>query len=555
MTIKMSKRIFSVLMAAVIMAGCVLPAFAATKTCDCGKNPILVVSGFSQYDFVDTNTGKKVWVPETGILVDAITKAVQPLATLLASDRTKKDYDTFCDEFFPLVNGVLHDVAVNPDGTPVNDYVELVDQFTGPVSKYDYAHVREVFNNEIVDAVCEAVGTDHVWLYGLDWRVDPMELADEINEYVQRIKKTSGHDKVSICGISMGGIVMSCYLTKYGYDDISNITMMSSAFTGIEMVGALFNGRINIDEMGLYQIINDSVGDEGVSNALESTGLLSRLLPIVDDLLKYEKDRLYREVFVPNFGYNAGMWSFVPQDLFDSAEKQMIQYMDSASKAELTAFKQRIEAYHNDVQANIGDLLKQAQADGVCVAVVSCYNMQMPPVSEASKFTGDQVIETMHSSGYATVALQGKTLKVDATKPYVSPDKMIDASTCYLPDNTWFIKNEQHVGFSNAGKKDNGEFYKWILTAPADTDINSNPKYPQFMSYDAKAKELVPMNLLGDVDGNGLLSITDAKLILRHIVGSTTLTAEQLAAADMNSDTEVTVVDAKLLLKAIAERV
>ena len=27
---------------------------------------------------------------------------------------------------------------------------------------------------------------------------------------------------------------------------------------------------------------------------------------------------------------------------------------------------------------------------------------------------------------------------------YISPDKQIDASTCLLPDNTWFIKNVDH---------------------------------------------------------------------------------------------------------------
>lgn len=555
MTIKMSRKILSVLMAAVLLTGCVLPVFAATKTCDCGKNPILVVSGFSEYNLVDTTTGKEVWVPDASLIVNAVTQAVEPLTTLLTSDKKKGDYDKFLDGFTPAVNSILNYIAVNADGTVKNSDVELIDQFTGPVSKYDYARVKEVFNNDIVDIVCDAVGPDHVWLYGLDWRIDPMELADDINDYVQNIKKTSGHDKVSICGISMGGIVMSCYLTKYGYDDISNITMMSSAFTGLEMIGKLLTGEVEIDEKGLYQIINDSVGSTQVSDILEKTQILTKLLPVVDELIKYEKERIYTDILIPNFGYNAGIWAFVPGDYVEAAEKFMFPMMNDANKEELAALKQRIDTYHNEVQANIGDLLKQAQADGVCVAVVSCYNMQMPPVSTASKMSGDQVIEAVHTSGFGTVADYGKTLKdADTNSPYVSPDKIVDASTCYLPDNTWFIKNEQHVGFSNGGSRDNGQFYKWILTAPSDTDIHSNPKFPQFMIYDSKAKELLPQSLLGDVDANGILSISDAKMILRHIVGSITLTAEQKAAADMNSDTEITVVDAKLVLQAIASR-
>ncbi len=36
-------------------------------------HPILLISGFSQYKFVDTESGKQVWTPESGILAEAIT--------------------------------------------------------------------------------------------------------------------------------------------------------------------------------------------------------------------------------------------------------------------------------------------------------------------------------------------------------------------------------------------------------------------------------------------------------------------------------------------------
>ena len=126
---------------------------------------------------------------------------------------------------------------------------------------------------------------------------------------------------------------------------------------------------------------------------------------------------------------------------------------------------------------------------------------------------------------------------------------MINATTAYFPENTWFIKNEQHVGFSNASTRDNGSFYAWILTAPEGTDVYSNPNFPQFMYYFNDIEELRP---LGDVDGNMKLSIADAKMILKNVSGLRALTDSQVEAAELSGDGKVSIVDAKLILRSIA---
>ena len=545
MTNKMSKRIISVLLSVVLVTLCLTPAFAEKKA----VHPILVISGFSQYKFVDTESGKQVWTPETSILAEAITSALPALTTLLASEKTKADYDKFVDDAEPALMSVLNYVAVNPDGSPANTNVKLIEQFTGPVSDYDYSYVREIFDNEIVDIVCEAVGRENVWVYGLDWRVDPLVLADEIHEYVENIKARTGCDKISISGISMGGIVMSCYLMKYGYEDLSNITYLSAAFTGLDYVGEMYSGKIKIDPEGLKNIINESMHDTTVSDLLDKTQILDKLMPIVDDLIKYEADRLFCEVLVPVFGYNTGMWSFVPAEYFESAVKYMAPRMNDGSPEERAIFWQKVNDYHNNVQTKIGDYLKQAQADGVTVSVVSHYNLQMPPVSPASFRQGDQVIETRHTSGFATVADYGKTLGDSYTVgAHVSLDKEIDASTCFLPDNTWFCKDQQHVGFSNKSARDNGAFFKWILTEEG-TDVYTNDKFPQFMQYSPTEYELRP---LGDIDGNFRLSIADVKLILKAVSGSVTLNENQANMAEVSGDGKVSLVDAKLILSALA---
>ncbi len=55
----------------------------------------------------------------------------------------------------------------------------------------------------------------------------------------------------------------------------------------------------------------------------------------------------------------------------------------------------------------------------------------------------------------------------------------------------------------------------------------------------------------GDVNGNGVVDVSDAIQVLRHIVGLTTLSAQARGRADLNSDGKVDVSDAIDILRLI----
>ena len=70
--------------------------------------------------------------------------------------------------------------------------------------------------------------------------------------------------------------------------------------------------------------------------------------------------------------------------------------------------------------------------------------MGIPITSKVNNQT-DALIDTKYASAGATVAKYGKKLK--AKGKYVSGDKVINAKTCALPDNTWFLNGIQHMRF------------------------------------------------------------------------------------------------------------
>jgi len=97
---------------------------------------------------------------------------------------------------------------------------------------------------------------------------------------------------------------------------------------------------------------------------------------------------------------------------------------------------------------------------------------------------GDFLITTRQTSNGGTAADLFTTLgdnyqqKVKSDKNYVSEDNIIDASTCYSPDKTWFIKNLVHAIITDGDM--HSKFVAWLVVNN-DTTIETDEKYPQFL--------------------------------------------------------------------------
>ncbi|MGN0556118.1 MAG: dockerin type I domain-containing protein [Candidatus Fimenecus sp.] len=547
---RVRKSVLSIVLVLTLAVLTVLPSLAAVDKPD--ANPILIVAGFTEYVLQNTETGENAFPHNTDKIVNTVTAVAPSLLTLLASGRTQADYDAFCDAALPVIGDMFDDIACNPDGTVKHPEVQLEYQFPESVATYGVETVgqADAFDKQILYGAIDAVGADKVYVYGLDWRLNPLDVADELNAWIQHIKEVQGCDKVSIAGISMGGAMVSAYLAKYGTDDVSNVTMISSAFTGLSYIGELYQGNVQIDENGLYNMLNAALGADTLSRIFGSTGLVKQVIALIDDLYAAEQDRIFTECLVPAFGYNPGMWAFVPSENYDAAKAFMFAHMD-ASDAQKAVLSAKLDAYHA-VQANAEQTLKNAKAAGVNVAITSNYNFQIAPVAATAKQTSDQVIETVHTSGYATCANLGETLPASVKDgKYVSVDRVIDASTCFLPDNTWFIKNMQHVGFDNS--QNQCKFYAWLMTTDKQVTVNSNPDYPQFMLYNDETKVLSPLSMLrGDVNFDGKVNLVDARITLRYVHSLATLSPLAKEAADMDGNSKISHTDAQMMLNVYA---
>lgn len=532
----MKRSIICVLLSVLMLFTLLSPTFAAEEKCNCGKVPVISVVGFGHVPLVNGD-GTQVFAPEAKAIVDAVLPCVPALVKFLADD----DAGALLDSVIPAAQQIFDPIKCDENGDSVDPTVKVERFYEESCDTYDYK-IKGDGQDGLSMECAKTVGGDHTFIFSYDWRSSPMDIAKDLNDYIQTVKKTTGHSKVSINGQSMGTCMVQAYLALYGTADVKNIGMFSGAFTGLEMCGDLFTGKLSIDANGvtdiLVQAIKGSPDKTVLGELLNYTGIFEKVIEKLSPLLSEGeyKDRLYNELLIPYFGMYAGVWSFVPEDKFDEA----VNYMYKSGKFSFSpsdSFVEKITSYHETVQKTLNERCKEYYEDeNICFSIVSNYNRQIAPVTPSSTMNSDGIIETYRTSYGATVADRNTVLGENYVQinsdghNHVSPDTVVDASTCVFPECTWFIKNMDHVKFycdSTAA------LHAWLITAKKQCTVRSNPLFTQFLYYNTDADYMsVYLEQYGDVDMDGDIDLVDARLALRHSLERDTLEKVNLQRAD-----------------------
>ena len=540
---KKTKVILSILMASVMLFTLFVPSLASANKCNCGNAPIVQVRGIGEtlYD----GEGNPVFSAEN--IVGGIVPVIPQLTEFLLTQNTDVLVDGLSQAVKSIFGPVSYDNNLNRDSVvtvknytsdPIETYVDFSDEEVG--SEYTLAK-----------AIHEELCDNHSYLFIYDWTANPFDIADDLNQFIQEVKEKSGHDKVAICAESMGGCMTNTYLAMYGYEDVETVVMANAAFNGLEMLGQLFIGNPEIDGEALGALIAQSIyGTAEYASLIPYIPLFKDLANIANGLFEVAGDRIYKEVLIPVFGYLPSFWCFIPAYHFEEAMEKMLP----DAGPELKAF---VNEYYEKVASKTDERVKEmVESEDVNYFCVSNYNKVIAPVTKTARWNSDGVIETYNTSGFATVANFGETLgddyvqAVDNGINMISPDNVVDVSTAQAPMQTWITKNWGHIAYN----LDDGtcDFYLWLLTADEQYTVESNPKYPQFMYYNAEIPQLMPYNFgNGDVTGNGKVDVIDLIYVLIHLTGEADLTGSYFERADVNGDGLVTKSDARIILQKI----
>lgn len=342
-----------------------------------------------------------------------------------------------------------------------------------------------------------------------DWRLDPIEVADSLNDYIEAVKKATGSDKVSVMVKCLGNNVLLSYVDKYSTESLKGVGIDVATSMGADFMSGMLSGKFGIDGNSLSRTfidlsyrnnelteLADFVG--AIFDMLDNMGVLDKLSETARNLI-YSKieygiiSAIARSTFITMPGY----WGIVSCEEFDDALNYVFGEEGSEKRTEYAGLIEKITNFNDTIKVNALPIMKSLEDNGVNVCIISKYGLQMLPVLKDGSLVGDEYVSAQKSSFGATTSTIYDTLsdeyiaqRVGEGKgKYISPDKQIDASTCLFPDYTWFIKGEQHGWYAPQ------ETDLLMRVMDADTQLTVDDlELPQYLviSYD-ESETLSPM--------------------------------------------------------------
>ncbi|MDR2687612.1 MAG: hypothetical protein LBB75_07655 [Oscillospiraceae bacterium] len=325
-----------------------------------------------------------------------------------------------------------------------------------------------------VDVGNHAKEPEFEFLY--DYRMDPFTNARQLSEFIDYLCKETGHDKVALTGMSQGTSVVTTYLVEYGCEKLETLILISGSYQGVTVLGELLTNRLALSAPAIINLIA-TLGGSPLFKAF--TNLLGVIFAPLETgpsgNTKLFGGKLYDWIIMKLAGQMPAIWTFLPATYYTDARKLL------EGDPKYDRLLKLADDYNNNIVPKVREKLQEIRDAGVKVAVIAHYGKAPIPLVKTNYKQTDILIDTEYGSCGATVAPIGKVLSTaEINNPaYVSPDGVIDSSTCALPDQTWFIKYIGHDFVPSEALR------MWIIHHDVEKDgypgIKSNDEYPQYL--------------------------------------------------------------------------
>lgn len=492
----MKKAISIILASLMIISALSICVFGAKE-----KTPVIILQGYSGPTLINTDTGEQVW----GLDFNKVGERVKEEIPNLLANVTNED--ALVEIIGTVLLEQLEPIACNPDGTSkynVECYPQGAENNRLSVLRANGG--KYIAEKELVDIIANEIGEENVFIFVCDWRKSQIDYADEIDKFIQEVKKITGSEKVDIFGLSHGGQCGASYLYYYGHkQDVRKAMLTSPAIGGTSIVGELFCGNsVDIDYETIVKFVEQGTSTEENFEQLIGIIGVDRLNPLLN--------RVLQEYAVDFVKYFPSLWDFVPLNYFEQAMEHI--GLDPIESAPLIA---KTTAHHTTAMTHMSEGLKRAQNAGTQIGIITC--------TGAQSFAGngnnsDYIIDVYTASG-AKCADIGETFEKDYTPAcsscsnenhyHISPDFDIDASCAYLPDSTWFVKGQYH-GMYVFDAYTRGLVTEFFYSNVK--DVFSDSRYPQFNASQNTADGLY---VRFDNTSFGYHTKNDTKLIVKNL--------------------------------------
>ena len=431
--------------------------------CSCADIPRIGIPGIGDALLINAGTPEEA---EVGVAnMEGLQEQILPILGDLVSAVARLSWDRAADAFIALAWGMLGHMQVDLDGKSVQP---ITARPSDDPAKRDHKE-KQSFN------------------FKYDWRMDPWEIAGQLNDYIKQVKKATGHSKVALVPHSEGGMICMAYLARYGNGGIGVLIPSMSAHNGLTLVGELFNENVELGCDLALEYLRSYGGSAGggamdlmapAANLLQTTGLAQWLIGMLAVLLEHVQEKVFADALLPLVVTWPALWGFVPHEYYESGKKALLD------DPKYDGYKKIIDNMHYKAGAGCkaDELIMKAVKAGVRVGIIASYGFPTTPFSANSDFDADGLIDTARESSGATTAglwdtfPAGYKQKINDGHNHISPDGKIDASTCLLPEQTWFIRGQLHFTGNT------GRLREAILSSKQPPTVHNLKDYPQFLT-------------------------------------------------------------------------
>ena len=481
------KKIISVLLCLSILAGLIAVAapisFAAADGADI---PVVHVVGTgSKIIRIDENGEEETLYP-IQIPENYINEKAEVILPVFAKAFFTQEWGEFCDVLYECVSPIFSKMGLDKNGEASDG------------SRCYWSWSRD----ELKDKSKNGKYKVNAYEFYYDWRLDPLVTADTLHQYIEDVMYVTGAEQIALYGRCLGSNIVAAYMQKYDGEHVKEVIHYASAVYGATQCSKAFTGELRLDPDGIDRYMYDTnlSVDGCVMDLLRSlVTLMNKTYGLdiacwaVNNVMKDIYLDIIPRVMIESYASFPAYWSMVSIGDFEKAKETVFYGSDIG---EYSGLIEKIDYYRNNVQLKFAEnTLSQAER-GIEFSNIVKYGFQTVPVTENADVLSDSLVTVNESSFGATASVLGEKLSDDyiaiarenGKEKYISPDGQIDASTCFSPDTTWFIKNLTHVRFPSCV---NG-----LVSEIINNDcfsVNSSSEYPQYLVYDSESKTISPM--------------------------------------------------------------
>ncbi len=442
------------------------------KKCTCGYTPTIIVPGIGQSK-VDlySLSGKRIkcaWPLD--IDEKALIKEVLPAA---AGAVVTRNDERLCKALKKAVMKAASPLKVNSEGAPVNN-LKVVDYDGHSIAECTEDEKRYIYRMVPMQELSEVIGEDHMFFFAYNSFGQPYETAKALNEYINNVKQKTGHDKVNLVPVSLGGSIATAYFDAYGNrGDVDRVCYFVPAANGSTLLADVFSGNIDFNNTESFLgLLFDG------KTAKQITGFLKHLPKDSSAHISNALLEAIKETVIVN---SPAMWAVIPHEHFAENKEK---YLVNTGK---TVLKAKAERFYR-AQSNLRSILLRQSKSGVKFFSICGYDNALLPFAGTKQMNSDTIVDFKSASLGGTAAKAGETLPANYKPAYdncsnkkhnhISPENTVDLSTSIFPDSVFCFRYQIHddTAYNDVALS----LCKEILTNENFTDVYSDPRFPQF---------------------------------------------------------------------------